>query len=416
MAEVAPARGVWVWRPVLFAAMAYRAQGQAVWAEQDGVRVGERVPAGERTRGVWTGIESGGAFGLGSGLSLDVALFGQVRSDRAASGRVQELALRWNGSRYAVSVGKSRPRWGAGQIGSLLLGRSAPPRWQVHGWTREPLTIPWVGTKWSGSVFLSPLDDPHAEIPNPLFFGQRLAWHPVEWVELSGTRTILFGGEDRTRRLTARDLWHIFTGTRENLPREARSIGDSDQRASFTLRAEVPEVSRIWEPLERVEGFYEYAGEDMLHPPIPSAVARHTGIAAQIRGWAASAEYAETVTGFNRWYFHIIYGREAYAYRGFLLGIPQGGDSRVHRWSLWTPEAGIRGRITRMHETFGEHTGIFEKRVTWEVAGRVPLREGLLGEVLLARTQREGGSVEPRAPGWFRDRVEVRFSYQPGLM
>src|SRR5690606_30506772 len=366
-AEITPARGAWVWKPVVLGTAAYRAEGQATWAEQDGVRFGSRFPAEQRSRGAWTGGELGGALGLGSGLTLDWTLFGQARSDRAASGRVQELALRWNGGRYAVSLGKSRPRWGAGQSGALLLGRSAPPRWQIHGWTRRPLAIPWVGTKWSGSVFLSPLEDPHSEIPDPLLFGQRLSWHPTEWLELSGTRTILFGGEDRTSRLTPRDLWHIFTGTRENLPRQERSIADSDQRASFTIRAEAPEVSRIWKPLERLEGFYEYAGEDMLHPPLPSAVAHHMGVAAQLHGWAASAEYAETVTGFNRWYFHIIYGREAYAYRGFLLGIPQGGDSRTHRWSLWTPDAGVRGRITRMQETFGEHTGNNERRVTWEV-------------------------------------------------
>lgn len=360
-------------------------------------------------------MESGGAFGLGSGLAIDLAMFGQLRSDQAASGRVQELALRWNGNRYAASVGRSRARWGPGQIGSLLLGRSAPPRWQLQARTRRPLTIPVAGTKWSGSVFLAPLDDPHAMIPDPLLFGQRLAWHPFDWLELAGARTILFGGEHRTNRLTARDLWNIFTGTHENLPREERSIGDSDQRASFSVRAHVPQVSRFWSSLERVEGFYEYAGEDMLHPPIPSAVAHHSGIAAWVRGWAASAEYAETVTGSNRWYFHIIYGPEAYAYRGYLLGIPQGGDSRVHRWSLWTPEGPARARITRMQETFGEHSRIDEVRVTWEAAGRVPLGGELLGEVVLARTRRDGSNVEPRAPGWFRDRVEVRFSYQPGL-
>ncbi|MEZ4652438.1 MAG: capsule assembly Wzi family protein [Candidatus Eisenbacteria bacterium] len=283
--EPGPASGSWEWRPILFLASAYASDGRAILPEEDGLRLGASSAAYHS--GVVGAIEAGGTYAIGSKLRLDAAIFGTAGSEAPSTGRLQELALRFEGERYGGSVGRTRLRWGPGHLGSILAGRAAPPRWQIQGWTAHPLRIPGTRMHWSGSLFLAYLDDAHRVIDDPLFFGQRLTWHPTSWMEITGARTILLGGEDRTSRLTARDLWNILTGTNENLPGAERTAGDSDQRASATLRLRVPVQLPV---VERVEGFYEYAGEDMLHPPIPSAVAHHNGVAV----WCAAGRGASS--------------------------------------------------------------------------------------------------------------------------
>ncbi len=240
-------------------------------------------------------------------------------------------ALLRRGHRWEFALGIRPLRWGAADGGDLLLGRSALPRAGVSAATTRRLDLPFVppswGT-WTGDVFLQYLDDEPRLISRPLLFGHRSEWQPRPYLSLGFSRTILFGGEDRTSRLNAGDLVDIFFGIDENKTGE-RPPSDSDQKAALHGRLAWPTLGR-WRD---VELSYVYAGEDALHGVFPSAIAHQWTLGAATGALAFRLESTETNTGANRWYTHTIYG-PAYFYRRLPIGWPYGAGSKIFSGSI----------------------------------------------------------------------------------
>ncbi len=383
------------------------------WSEADGLRVGDD-PLFVLEQGIALRLWGADWSSVGPRWTLRGVAQLQARSGGPWLGRAPQINLARRGGRHDIVLGAAPIRWGDGIEGSLLLGRTAPPMPQLRWTTARPLRLPsrlrLPGT-WTGDHFLAYLHDDDRTIPRPLLLGHRLAWQPIASVEVAGARTILFGGRGRTRRLTPRDLGHILLGRRENVV-GARGPGDSDQRASFSLRATLPAA---WKERLRLEGgelFWEYAGEDMIDPPIPAAVAHHYGAAAVWRGWELRTEISES-TSENRWYDrHTVYG-DAHFYRGLPLGMSHGSDVVMMRGGITTPPAGARMRLTRAERLHGETSGSRELRVSWQAEAIVELSERWIVEAELSRTRRIGDGRDPTAPPLQRSFAALWVTHRP---
>lgn len=384
-----------------------------VWPEEDGIP----LPGGPLA-----GLQGGVGLDLGRGFGASAEVLLTAQSGGPWRGRIQRLELSAEGRRYWAAVGRMPVRWGDGIQGGLLMGRSAPPLWSAQGSTARPLRLPGPLSSagyWRGDAFLAYLDDPDRVfpdnpgrgIPNPLLMGQSLAWMPTDWFEAAAHRTALFGGEGRTGRLTPRGIWEILWGLNENL-RGDRPPSDSDQRASFILRARIPWVEGLLPGLQGLDGFWEYGGEDFLNPPIPSAVGRNFGAGLRWYDWTARADLAETHTGVpNRWYDrHTVYGRSHF-YRGYPLGLTMGADAQSLFTGLWSPQGRLQGRAWRVEQIHGIFSGNREMRVTWGVALMLRLDRGWVLEWELLRGRRIGRGHEPLAPGFIRDAAALRVTF-----
>lgn len=330
-------------------------------------------------------------------------LDGRAGDAESSRGAIHTLVLRAPlAPQWDLALGRLPHRLGSGELGNLLLGRTAPPLWQLdvaRGRRRGEATSNWWQRGVDADLFLAFLDDDHRAIADPLLLGHRLTLYPREELGLSVTRTILFGGRDRTRRLDAGDLVDILLARHENR-RGARGPSDSDQKLSYLAEGELPPRLARSLGLEAVEAFYEYAGEDAVKHLVPTARARHFGAEARWRGLSLRGEVASTHTGANRWYQHTVY-RDAYFYRGLPLGLPMGGDAFTRYARLRAPrlvegESGAGGAelATRL-ETFGIYTRNRERRLT--LSGSIDFRPRHLRPIETI-TVEAGGSrrLDPR--------------------
>ncbi|MBK8231951.1 MAG: hypothetical protein IPK72_15520 [Candidatus Eisenbacteria bacterium] len=388
---------------------------------------------GLRLRGAFSGtFDQTSRWAMPGRAELDLAFRLQAEDGGPWTLRLPELALRIPVTqRTSLALGKARRRWGTGELGNLLLGRSAPPRWQVGvSRSRRGCPDPRLSLEsrsdlagWDCDLFLSYLDDDRRTIPDPLLAGHSLSLAPWSWIELTVARTILFGGEGRTGRLTGRDLWNIALARNENI-RGPRGPGDSDQKVSYRAACALSRDRAARLGLDQARAFYEYAGEDALKNLIPTARARHFGLALERAGHHLAAEYASTHTGANRWYTHTIY-RDAYFYRGLPLGLPMGGDARAYYLHLRpAPYLLPPGRHTLQldlgleQHLFGLETGTRDRRneatLRLEVGSRRPESGGsgrTACSLTLAGARRVSGRREPTAPGMIDAGIELALHY-----
>lgn len=366
-----------------------------------------------------TALDARTKLPLAPGFGFTGGFQGSTVSSTVDQAELNEAELFWHGERHRIGLGRSKLRWGAGTSGSLLAGRSAPPRWQLRWRTDRVLEVPtfgWSalrGRTWSGSAFLAYLNDESRQISDPLLLGHRLSVQPWSWFEFSLTRTILFGGDGRTSRLTLPRIVDILLARNENLGVDG-SPTDSDQRASYELRLRVP---REWLPalLDGVDLYWEYAGEDMVDFPIPSAVAHQMGGLVRVRDWTLGLDFVETETGANRWYDHFVaYGPMAYTYSGFPLGHSIGGDARLYEVTLWSPPGDLRGRVQLRSERYGFFQAASTRDFRGvELAGQVRANRRLTVELSALRSWRTAEGSTERAPDREKLRVDFRMVWVP---
>jgi len=341
--------------------------------------------------------------------ALECKIDGRTGDDEETRATFHTLDLRAPlAPQWDLALGRFPHRYGSGELGNLLLGRTAPPLWQLEV-TRTPRREAAGSSFWQHGVeadaFLAFLDDEHRTISDPLLLGHRLTLYPRVELGLSVTRTILFGGRDRTRRLAPGDLIDILLARHEN-QRGERGPGDSDQKLSYLAEGQLPTRLAARLGLEHARAFYEYAGEDALRHLVPTARGRHFGAELGWRGLSFRGEIASTHTGANRWYQHTVY-RDAYFYRGLPLGLPMGGDAfaryiRVRAPRIVDREVGASGvELAARLETFGIYSRNRERRLT--LSGSVDLRPKRLRPIESIRFEAGGSSRldqrrEPTAP------------------
>lgn len=373
------------------------AEGDPLREEAGGIRIRD---------GVRGRIEAAGVLPLASRIRCEVGGRARVGDGSASGGEWTEGSLRWLSERTEIGLGLTQMGWGDADEGSLLLGRSAPPRQTMWVRSVRPWRIPRL-EGWGrlhGSFFLSYLDDGDRTIPYPLLHGHRIEWEPGEWFRASFARTILLGGAGRTEKFQPGDIWDLFWGSGENVKGE-RDATDTDQKASAGVELRLPERFLERAGLDGLRIYWEYAGEDALDGLLPSAVARAEGAGIGYRGWTLLCEYLETLDDANPWYTHTIYGPDAYSYRGYCMGHPMGTGGRSWHLRATTPEIGAcRGQIWLRSRGSGYENGGDAQRLNesvgsrwrWSPAPRVRLE--IAGEI-----SRERGAMRPRPDppvGW----------------
>lgn len=217
--------------------------------------------------------------------------------------------------------GKESNWWGPGENGALLLSNNAEPVTMVKISNSTPYDIFGVGFR--GTFFISRLEEDRRDIQNPVFYGIRLDFKPIRFIEFGLTKIALFGGEGRREDLGI--FWKSLIGKGENGDGpDPNSPGD--QRAGYDVKITIP---FSYQP---VTLYLESAGEDEAGG-LPSKWAYVYGaylprLASLVR-LELGAEYADTVISGSPgvWYAHSVY-TQGYTNKGRVIGHYIGGDAK----------------------------------------------------------------------------------------
>src|SRR5215472_11636741 len=101
----------------------------------------------------------------------------------------------WN---VELMVGKDSLAWGPGYHNNMLFGPNAAPLEQIRLGSAEPFLLPWIG-QWVGPmkamIFLAQLEE-RRDHRFAKVSGMRLTFSPATWLELGGSRSVMFDGGD----------------------------------------------------------------------------------------------------------------------------------------------------------------------------------------------------------------------------
>lgn len=220
-----------------------------------------------------------------------------------------------------IGVGKDSLWWGPGYHGSLILSNNAQNLGMLKVSTAHPIELPsilgYLGP-FKAVFFLARLesnrDHPHARIT-----GLRMSIKPRPWLELGGSRTILFGGSG-VPGIGLEDYLAVFW------PKNIQ--GYEDQRASLDVAARFMLPGAV--PARAIKAYIEWAGEDAAgfskYVPL---VGLQVSDLFRLGNTDLRIEYATThVDGFpNVFYNHGIYW-SGYTYHGMGLGHHMGTDAQ----------------------------------------------------------------------------------------
>lgn len=218
--------------------------------------------------------------------------------------------------------------WGPGHEGSLIRGDASRP---VLGVTIqraeqqafESKWLSWIGP-WQYQAFAGQLDQYHA-IPHAKLLGLRLTAQPLPYFELGASRTLQWGGQDRSESWTT--LWNAMKGN-DNF--DSADEDKSNQLAGFDARLNLQQWAHV--PLSL---YGQYVGEDEAGM-LPSKKMYLFGMdySSTYRNlpYQLYAEWADTrtngeVAGIS--YSHYVY-RDGYYQHGAPLGHAIGGDGEMY--------------------------------------------------------------------------------------
>jgi hypothetical protein len=261
-----------------------------------------------------------GEANLGGWLALDARVFalaGEEDSDlRLLHGRAA-LGL----GPFEVSLGRQSLWWGQGRRGSLILTDNAQALDMLRITNPVPARLPWL-FKYLGpfrfDVFWSELESARV-VPEPYLAGLRLNFKPFSWLEIGGSRTVMFGGEGRPE-VDLDEFITILAG--KNL---SGGEDTSNQLAALDVRLTLPF-------LQHAEIYGELGGEDEANSFIAKKallVGLYLPRIEPSSRLALRVEHANlNYEGYGAvWYRHSQY-QSGYTYQGRILGHPMGGDAR----------------------------------------------------------------------------------------
>ena len=300
----------------------------------------------------------GHLFVEGNWLAVNAAY--RLRADRhALTFQPLVLNVRTGWKNIRLTYGQEPLWWGPGVRGSMLITTNARSLNQIRLESDSPWRLPGflesLG-KWQAGLFVSKMNDPHrGDFPDPWLTGLRVSYRPTSWFVLSGTRTIMLGGQGNEFVLTWDSFWNLVTGKNENKGAGAGN-NNTDQKASLDASLYLWPVFRNIPVVEGGRFYVEIAGEDSPQTKfgpdvfLPSARGEMFGVELVARGALLRFEHAHSVDDKNLWYWHHLY-RDGYTYRGRIMGHPMGGDSKS-----WTTQAevpmGRRGLIAAGWERY----------------------------------------------------------------
>ena len=109
------------------------------------------------------------------------------------------MELRWGN--WLFSFNDMDKWWGPSELTSLILSNNARPMpaLEIERATSEPFHVPVLDLigPWRFIIYVAQAEKDRPDVPNSLFFGNRLSFRPVHFIELAFSRTTQFCGSDR---------------------------------------------------------------------------------------------------------------------------------------------------------------------------------------------------------------------------
>lgn len=142
---------------------------------------------------------------------------------------------------WVLGVGAIDRWWGPGWQSSMILSNNArpvPAVWIDRKASLAPESnwLSWIGP-WRLSVFLGQLEEERA-VPDAKMIGMRLSFAPIERLEIGLSRTIMFGGEGRSEKLST--VWDAVIGRDNVTEGETAEDDPSNQIATIDARYGLP--------------------------------------------------------------------------------------------------------------------------------------------------------------------------------
>ena len=246
----------------------------------------------------------------------------------------------WKVSGINFLFGRDIIWWGNAVNGDLLFTDNVRPWIMLKVEMDRYRKLPWIFARlgeWRFSNFFAQLEKERYRSYAHVW-GMRLAWRPLENLEISGTRAIQFGGEGRPNYHSLHDFWELFTANNENVRSSDLKTHkyDNNQLASIDVTYYLSGLRDYkFQPFKGGKVYFVYAGDDAIKPvgpvrlPLPTGAAHILGISLTTGVTDLSFEYTETTDGCNGalWYSHHMYPN-GYTYHGFIIGNSIGGDSK----------------------------------------------------------------------------------------
>jgi hypothetical protein len=270
-------------------------------------------------------------------LNLAVSAVADAADDRAVrpDGSYAAVTL----ANWMVSIGWRDRWWGPGWDGSLILSTNARPipSLSVERKYSDASNVPllrWLGP-WQANVALGEEESSGVPVPSVRFFSARVSFRPLEWLEISLSRTAQWCGEGRPCDLQT--FGDLLIG-RDNRDSELSAQDEpGNQMAGYDVRLRSP-----WQQLPAA-AYLQLIGEDEAGG-LPS---KFLGLAG-LEAWGESRwgshrlflEYASTSCNFSREppQFDCAYRSDVYPqgyrFRGRALGHSLDSDGRSYSLGL----------------------------------------------------------------------------------
>ncbi len=293
------------------------------------------------------------------------------------------MTLAWRS--LSLDLGQ-RPRWyGPERASSLtwtdnakpLPGAMARAEGRLPGWADK------LG-RFGIDVGMGAIPGERRDADWPGWLIMDIRWAVVPWFELAATRTSVFGGYDNGEPLPL-DWGEVILPLRPHTTDDPERVtADTDERIFLDLRVTLPLRRWLDIPIDYVEGYYQYAGEnvyitdsDVLPLPFIQGVASVGGGEVMIRPLFFGAERAIVEDDYHRWYTgHRVY-HDGWTRDERSMGFGWGGDA----W-YWTGWAGLAGagpwvarasythvRKWQVPDVVGDHIFVFPGPERYDLGG-----------------------------------------------
>lgn len=228
--------------------------------------------------------------------------------------------------KFSLEAGVDNVKLGPGEYG-LLLSANASPYPLVKLQTEDHLSI--FG-KWDFIFLHGWLRETRNDQSNPRLMAGRIVWKPFGFVELGLTRTILFGGADRTT-IELSDYPQVAAGRMEGTPDEKYN---NDVCNGYDVSLYLP-FYKLTRTIKVVKLYWQEASTEML-AKWHKDQARTDGLTLNERAFQAGLLFSTTnniirleyVTTAKTFYQHSEYATEGYSYEGLSLGYPYGSNTQ----------------------------------------------------------------------------------------
>lgn len=248
----------------------------------------------------------------------------------------------------ALSVVRHPLRLGPGQDDPLLSG--LVPLDAIHVRTSSPIPAGWLG-RFALSGSLARLDQA-GNVESPWHGTLAATVEPFRWLRVGGSRTAVFGGEDRPSVSSSR-LWGLLTGQHSDDAGEFE-----DQHAALFLELR-PSVAGFSFKLHGLVAANDTEGGIRDDPAALAGVTLPLALPSGLWGfryeYAAFGARARLCTRCDEgrarsWYTHYVYGPHSSG--GVPLGSSLGGYGASHRVSAewWAPSGGFQLRLDGVQE------------------------------------------------------------------